>query len=183
MSGLRTLIISSIVILASFCSPPRAQVALGEESIARTPVAPVELRVLQQTADIICPASEPIPFNVPTFRVQPGLFVLDCVHAEGHATSVRIQRHVRAENARVAFNEDTGAMGVGDFHGRPSLEWEEALTSSSPEGNQRTFEWYLEKWIFKVIASDDTVQRLAPNPREVAEIMYQIVEEIGLSGN
>lgn len=174
-------VFGALLMITISCAPPRAQVPVGEESIARTPVVPVELRVLQQTADIICPVSEPIPFNAPTFRVQPGLFVLDCVHAEGHATSVRIQRHVRAENARVAFNEDTGAMGVGDFHGRPSLEWEEALTSSSPEGSQRTFEWYLEQWIFKVIASDDTAQRIGIYPREVAEIVYQITVEVGMA--
>ena len=182
LTNKRALVFGAIFILAASCGAPRStteQAPIPEATTQRTPVAPPELRVLQQTAEIICPPSEPIPFNTPTYRVETGLFVLSC---DQIATSVRIERYTRVEIARAAFRENTGPYAVGDFHGRPSLALKEVRLTADSDDRVQTFEWRLEIWIIRIISSDETALVSALEPRAVAEIVYQIVEETGLLG-
>lgn len=109
--------------------------------------------------------------------MEAGLFVLSCAQ---NATSVRIERYTRVEVARVAFRENTGPYAVGDFHGQPSLALEEVRLTADTDDSVQTFEWLLDLWIIRIISSDDTLQRVALEPRAVAEIVYRITIEVGM---
>ena len=172
----RALAAWALAISASACAPttppPPAEVLAPAAATQVTPPAVDELAVLEATSQAVCPELESSPFGTPRIAVDESAFVLECVFAAGHAMSVRIERYDSPGAALTAFEAEVQGKPVQEFHAQPSAEWEEPFLSGELQGSNRAFLWQMDRWTVRVISSDDTACRIAPDPREVAEIVY-----------
>ena len=172
----RALAVCALAVSASACAPttppPPAEALAPAEATLVTPPAVDELAVLEATSQAVCPELESSSLGTPRISVRETTFVLECVFAAGHAMSVRIEQYDSPGAALTAFEAELQGKPVQKFHAHPSAEWEEPFPSGELQGSNRAFLWQMERWTIRVNSSDDTAYRIAPDPREVAEIIY-----------
>jgi hypothetical protein len=156
------------------------EIGLLEETVPVTPPPAEEIRVLEQASRAVCAGTVPESLNPVGPIVDGPYFVLACVYAAGHATSIRIERYEDSEAALLVFQGGVEGRNVEDFHGYPSVEWESVFPVPGSEGRERVFQWQVGRWVVKVASSDDTAYRVSRDPREVSDIVYEEMVELGL---
>ena len=132
-------------------------------------VTDTEVIVLRQVAqELSCP---------PEIQVDGAAYILTCVVAMGHSTTVRVQRFPGALEARAAFDSARGDRPLQYFHCYPSCSWQ---YDESPTGlvmRHRIQSWLVQRWLVHIEAFDDTGYLIAPAPPHVSELVYQAATE------
>jgi hypothetical protein len=89
--------------------------------------------------------------------------------------SVEIRRLRDEAEARAAFEKARGNNPVERFHGYLAATWQydENPTNAGFPMRHRQHAWQADRWLVVAGAFDDTHYAIAPEPKEVSEIVYQ----------
>jgi hypothetical protein len=139
-----------------------------------TPVfTQTEMLVLLQVAQRVCCKSS-YPCGRGLYARETG-YSLSCWVAAGHSSSVEIQRFPDRAAAHAAFEKARGNNPVERFHSYPATAWQydENPTPGGLPMRHRQHAWQADRWLIIAGAFDDTHFAIAPEPKEVSEIVYQ----------
>jgi len=117
------------------------------------------------------------------------LYTMQYAAAAGHFAEAWIQRFGQAAEAYATLIQQRDALVAGGwdvdallFHGFDAYEASHSLNPGSPTlpMNERTLVFQGSVWIVGAYAFDDTPYSIAPDPRTVAEAVYQAGLSYGL---
>jgi hypothetical protein len=159
----------------TFTPDPTGTLSVSPVITATPPVKDVATIVLEQTAELVCPASGPGEPSVPDVSLQDARYGFNCVPAAGHSTGVWIEQFADQHEAQAAFDSTRGDHPVQDFHNFPLSAWQEQHPSFPDGRNEYTvWVWQAGRWLIYVSAFDDTHFEIAPDPQTVSETIYRL---------
>ncbi len=139
-----------------------------------------ELRVLADVKRAVCPGSKFDPQGACGHGNCNGSmdYLLTCQFSATHWTLVWIRRYEKIEWAQSMFKGNTQGQPIHDFHGYPSVSWDEPIAGT--DGGRRVWICEAEQWVFTVDSTDEGQDRIALEPGQVGEVLYRSALEHSL---